>query len=247
MRILAVVPVRYGASRLPGKPLADLGGRPLVQWVYEAATGCTAFDDVIVATDSEEIAARVRDFGGVSELTRDNHLTGTDRVAEVAERHVDADVVVNVQGDQPFATAEMLRALVSPYVAGERPPMTTLACPLADPSWWTDPNVVKVVRDVNGYALYFSRSSIPYGAMDGRFQVEPLHHLGLYAFMRETILRFPTLPATPLEQQERLEQLRALEHGIRIRVCDTERPVLEVNTPEDLERARRQVAGKVSR
>jgi 3-deoxy-manno-octulosonate cytidylyltransferase (CMP-KDO synthetase) len=247
MRILAVVPVRYGASRLPGKPLADLGGRPLVQWVYEAATGCTAFDDVIVATDSEEIAARVRDFGGVSELTRANHLTGTDRVAEVAERHVDADVVVNVQGDQPFATAEMLRALVSPYLAGERPPMTTLACPLADPSWWTDPNVVKVVRDVNGYALYFSRSSIPYGAMDGGFQVEPLHHLGLYAFMRETILRFPTLPATPLEQQERLEQLRALEHGIRIRVCDTERPVLEVNTPEDLERARRQVAGKVSR
>jgi 3-deoxy-manno-octulosonate cytidylyltransferase (CMP-KDO synthetase) len=247
MRILAVVPVRHGASRLPGKPLADLGGRPLVQWVYEAAAGCAAFDDVIVATDSEEIAARVRDFGGVSELTRDDHLTGTDRVAEVAERHLDADVVVNVQGDQPFATAEMLRALVSPYVAGERPAMTTLACPLADPSWWTDPNVVKVVRDASGYALYFSRSSIPHGAMEGNSKVRPLHHLGLYAFTRETVIRFPTLSPTPLEQQERLEQLRALEHGIRIRVCDTDRPALEVNTPEDLERARRQVAGEGSR
>lgn len=248
MKVLAVVPVRYGASRLPGKPLADLGGRPLVQWVYEAAAECPAFDEVVLATDSEEIAARVRDFGGASELTRDDHLTGTDRVAEVAERHVDADVIVNVQGDQPFTTADMLGALVSPYLAGEWPPMTTLACPLADPSWWTDPNVVKVVRDVNGYALYFSRSSIPHGGMDQNSQIRPLHHLGLYAFTRETVLQFPMLPPTPLEQQERLEQLRALEHGIRIRVCDTDRPVLEVNTPEDLERARRQVGGgQVSR
>lgn len=239
MKILAVVPVRYGASRFPGKPLADLDGRPLVQWVYEAATGCPAYDEVIVATDSEEIAARVRDFGGVSELTREDHPSGTDRVAEVAERHADADVVVNVQGDQPFATPDMLGALVEPYVAGERPPMTTLACPLVDPASWTDPNVVKVVRDVDGYALYFSRTSIPHGAAGDGSHVKPLHHLGLYAFTREAVLRFTTLPPTPLERQERLEQLRALEHGIRIRVCDTDRPVLEVNTPEDLEAAER--------
>jgi 3-deoxy-manno-octulosonate cytidylyltransferase (CMP-KDO synthetase) len=238
VRILAVVPVRYGATRFPGKPLADLDGRPVVQWVYEAATGCPDFDDVIVATDSEEIAGRVREFGGAVEMTREDHLSGTDRVAEVAERHPEADVVANVQGDQPFATTEMLTALVAPYVAGEQPPMTTLACPLSNPAWWTDPNVVKVVRGADGYALYFSRSSIPHGAADEGSHVKPLHHLGLYAFSRETVLRFPGLSPTPLELQERLEQLRALEHGIRIRVCDTERPVLEVNTPEDLEQAR---------
>lgn len=241
MKIVAVIPVRYTASRFPGKPLADLDGRPLVQWVYEAAAGCTAYDEVIVATDNQEIAARIRDFGGIVELTRDDHPSGTDRVAEVAERHPDADVVLNVQGDQPFATREMLEALVQPYLAGERPSMTTLACPLFDAASWTDPNVVKVVRGIDGHALYFSRSSIPYGAADAGSHVKPLHHLGLYAFTRETLLRFPSLPSTPLEQQERLEQLRALEHGIRIRVCETDRPLLEINTPEDLERARRLV------
>jgi 3-deoxy-manno-octulosonate cytidylyltransferase (CMP-KDO synthetase) len=235
--ILAVVPAREAAVRFPGKPLADLAGRPLVQWVYDAAASCSAFGAVIVATDSETIAERVRAFGGRVEMTSRDHPTGTDRVAEVAERHPEADVVANVQGDQPFATPEMLTALVQPYLSGETPPMTTLACPLVDPDWWDNPNVVKVVRDLDGYALYFSRASIPHGAAAADSEVEPLHHLGLYAFTRETVLRFPTLSPTPLELQERLEQLRALEHGIRIRVCDTDRPVLEVNTPEDLQMA----------
>jgi 3-deoxy-manno-octulosonate cytidylyltransferase (CMP-KDO synthetase) len=241
VKVLAVVPVRYEASRFPGKPLADLNGRPLVQWVYEAAASCTVYDDVIVATDNDEIAARVRDFGGHVELTRDDHPTGTDRVAEVAERHADADVIVNVQGDQPFVVPQMLHALVEPYLAGERPAMTTLACPIVETASWTNPNVVKVVRGVDGYALYFSRSPIPHGAMDAGANVKPLHHLGLYAFARETVLRLRTLPPTPLEQQERLEQLRALEHGIDIRVCETDRPLVEVNTPEDLDQARRLV------
>ena len=235
--ILAVIPAREAAVRFPGKPLADLAGRPLVQWVYEAAMSCPAFGSVIVATDSETIAERVRAFGGRVELTSSDHPSGTDRVAEVAERHPEAEVVANVQGDQPFATSEMLTALVAPYLAGETPPMTTLACPLVDPTWWGDPNVVKVVRGVDGYALYFSRSSIPHGAANDGSIVQPLHHLGLYAFTRETVLRFPGLAPTPLEHQERLEQLRALEHGIRIKVCDTDRPVMEVNTPEDLEAA----------
>jgi 3-deoxy-manno-octulosonate cytidylyltransferase (CMP-KDO synthetase) len=241
VRILAVIPVRYGASRFPGKPLADLGERPMVEWVYDAAMACAVYDDVIVATDNEEIAARVHEFGGVVELTRDDHVSGTDRVAEVAERHPEADVVVNVQGDQPFATPKMLETLVQPYVMGEHPSMTTLACPIVDAASWKDPNVVKVVRAIDGNALYFSRSPIPHGATDDGSRVKPLHHLGLYAFTRETVLRFPSLPATPLEQQERLEQLRALEHGIRIRVCETDRPLLEINTPEDLERARQLV------
>jgi 3-deoxy-manno-octulosonate cytidylyltransferase (CMP-KDO synthetase) len=237
--VLAVIPAREAARRFPGKPLADLGGRPVVQWVHDAAASCPSFRDVIVATESDAIAERVRSFGGRVEMTSPDHPSGTDRVAEVAERHPEADVVANVQGDQPFATPEMLTALVAPYFSGETPPMTTLACPLVDPAWWEDPNVVKVVRGVDGYALYFSRSSIPHGAADEGSVVQPLHHLGLYAFTRETVLRFPRLPPTPLEHQERLEQLRALEHGIRIKVCETERPVLEVNTPEDLQAAER--------
>jgi 3-deoxy-manno-octulosonate cytidylyltransferase (CMP-KDO synthetase) len=247
VKILAVIPVRYGASRFPGKPLADLQGRPIVQWVHDAAVGCPAFDEVIVATDSEEIAARVREFGGTVELTRDDHSSGTDRVAEVAERHGDADVVVNVQGDQPFATAEMLNALVEPYLTGAGPPMTTLACPLDDPEWWQDANVVKVVSRLDGYALYFSRSSIPHRGFDEGSHARPRHHLGLYAFTRETVLRFSALAPTPLELQEGLEQLRALEHGIGLLVCHTSRPVFEVNTPEDLERARRMVGDPASR
>lgn len=238
MNILAVIPVRFGAARLPGKPLADLDGRPIVQWVHDAASACPDFDRVIVATDNDEIAAAVRGFGGEVEMTRDDHRSGTDRVAEVAARHPEADVVVNVQGDQPFATPEMLGALVAPYTAGETPPMTTLACPITDPRLVDDPNAVKVVCDVNGDALYFSRSRIPWSA-EG--DAELLHHLGLYAFTRETVLRFPSFPPTPLEGHERLEQLRALEHGVKIRVCRAERPVLEVNTREDLDEARRLV------
>ena len=126
MNILAVVPVRYQATRFPGKPLADLEGRPLVQWVYESASRCHSLDTVIVATDSAEIVSRVTAFGGAVEFTRTDHVSGTDRVAEVAERHPEADVVVNVQGDQPFVSPEMLDALVAPYRTGDRPPMTTL-------------------------------------------------------------------------------------------------------------------------
>jgi len=214
-----------------------LGGRPIVQWVYEATRDSGLFDDVVVATDDEGIADRTKDFGGEVEMTRADHATGSDRVAEVAERRPEADVVVNVQGDQPFVTESMLRSLIDPYLDGERPDMTTLASPLAHPSDDDDPNVVKVVCDRDQFALYFSRSPIPHGALSSR-----LHHLGLYAFTRETILRFPTFTPTPLEQAERLEQLRALEHGVRIQVRPAERSVLEINTPEDLAAARRLVA-----
>jgi 3-deoxy-manno-octulosonate cytidylyltransferase (CMP-KDO synthetase) len=236
LSILAVIPVRYGAARFPGKPLAELDGRPVVQWVYEAAAACPSYDRVIVATDHQEIASCVRGFGGDVEMTGDQHRSGTDRVAEVAAHHDDHDVVVNVQGDQPFATPEMLTALVEPYLAGETPEMTTLASPLTDPVMAADPNVVKVVCDVHGHALYFSRSPIPHSGGPG--EPERLHHLGLYAFTRETVLRFPSFEPTPLEGHERLEQLRALENGVRIRVCRSERHVLEINTPEDLDAAR---------
>jgi 3-deoxy-manno-octulosonate cytidylyltransferase (CMP-KDO synthetase) len=239
--VLAVIPARYGASRFPGKMLADLGGRPVIQWVHDAARGCTAFDDVVVATDDERIASAARGFGANVEMTRDDHATGSDRVAEVAERRGDADVVANVQGDQPFATTEMLEALLSPYASGERPDMSTVATPLPDPAAADDPNSVKVVCDRAGYAMYFSRSRIPHFAEGGENPY--LHHLGLYAFTRETVLRFPSLEPTPLERHERLEQLRALEHGIRIRVSHVPHPILEINTPEDLAKANEQIAG----
>ena len=236
MQILAVIPARFGAQRFPGKPLADLGGRPVIQWVYEAATSCPHFDAVVVATDDERIARCVEGFGGEVELTRGDHPSGTDRVAEVAERRPDADVVVNVQGDQPFAEAAMLTALVQPYLDGGRPAMTTLACPLAAEAR-DDLNTVKVVCDLAGNALYFSRSPIPSSG-------PALQHLGLYAFTREAVLHFPTLAPTALERQERLEQLRALEHGVQIRVCRTNRPVIEINTPEDLVAAAPMTSGR---
>jgi 3-deoxy-manno-octulosonate cytidylyltransferase (CMP-KDO synthetase) len=208
-----------------------------VERVYTAATACPHFDRVVVATDDERVADCVRAFGGAVEMTRDDHSSGTDRVAEVAERHPEADVVVNVQGDQPFVSADQLAALLGPYLIGEAPQMTTLACPLAEGLDPDDPGVVTVVRDRRGRALYFSRSPIPYG------EGPHLHHLGLYAFRRNALEEYTTLPETELEVRERLEQLRALEHGFEIVVCLTDEAVLEVNTPADLERARAAAGG----
>lgn len=212
-----------------------------MQRVYEAAIACPHFDRVVVATDDERVADCVRSFGGTVALTSSSHRSGTDRVAEVAERHPDADVAVNVQGDQPFVSVEQLTALMRPYLDGDSPPMTTLACPLGHGLDPNDPGVVKVVRDRRGRALYFSRSPIPFG--EGDF----LHHLGLYAFRRDALREYSGLQETELEVRERLEQLRALEHGMEIMVCVTPEPVLEVNTPEDLERARAAVAGEPAR
>jgi 3-deoxy-manno-octulosonate cytidylyltransferase (CMP-KDO synthetase) len=240
VRAHAVIPARYDSTRFPGKPLALLGGRSMVEWVYEAAASCRHFERVVVATDSDEIAACVHGFGGEVEMTRSDHATGTDRVAEVAERVPEADVIANVQGDQPFVTARMLEQLLEPYLVGDIPEMTTLACPL-DPRAAHDPNLVKVVCDRAGRALYFSRAPIPHG-VDGTAPF--LHHLGLYAFRAEFLRVYSTLAETQLERCERLEQLRALEHGYRIIVCRTEHAVLEVNTPEDLERAQTLVAAR---
>jgi 3-deoxy-manno-octulosonate cytidylyltransferase (CMP-KDO synthetase) len=234
VKTLGVIPARQGSQRLPGKPLARIHDRPLVEWVYRAASTFPGFARTIVATDSDEIAELVNGFGGEVELTASGHRTGTDRVAEVAGGHPEYDVVVNVQGDQPFLAHAQLERLLEPFARGDDPEMTTLACPLAgDPD---DPNLVKVVCGIDDAALYFSRSRIPYATVDA--DVDYLHHLGLYAFRRDVLLRYCGLQPTPLEEFERLEQLRALAHGIRIVVCLTDRPVLEVNTPVDLERAR---------
>ena len=213
----------------------------MVQRVYEAAKSCPAFSRVIVATESEKIADCVRGFNGEVELTADTHETGTDRIAEVAARHPEYEVVVNVQGDQPFVKAEMLSQLVAPYVESQAlPEMTTLACPLDIEKDLDNPNVAKVICDRHFNALYFSRSPIPYFRQ--KLTAPVYHHLGLYAFRADFLATYTQLEATPLEQCESLEQLRVLEHGHRIHVCQTETAIIEINTPEDLIAAQALVA-----
>lgn len=207
----------------------------MVQWVYEVAQRCPSFSKVVVATDSEAVANCVRGFGGEVEMTRSDHLTGTDRVAEVAERYPQMGAIANVQGDQPFVTPEMLTHLVTPYLQGEFPDMTTLACPLDYKTGYTDPNVVKVLCDRNGRALYFSRAPIPY--YRNFCPVPVFHHLGLYAFRKDFLADYAKLTPTPLEHCEGLEQLRVLEHGFSIQVCHVENMVIEINTPDDLAKA----------
>jgi 3-deoxy-manno-octulosonate cytidylyltransferase (CMP-KDO synthetase) len=244
VKILAVIPARYQSQRFPGKPLALVGDRPMIEWVYQAAKNAQVFDEVIVATDSPQIATCVRNFGGKVEMTREDHLTGTDRVAEVATRYPKMQVVANVQGDQPFVTTEALQQLVSPYLQGEAPEMTTLGCPLNCEEDRLNPHTVKVICSVQGHALYFSRAAIPY--FRNRGEVPVYHHLGLYAFRRDFLAAYAQLTPTPLEQCEGLEQLRVLEHGYTIRVAFTQTSTLEINTPEDLERAQLFVSERIA-
>jgi 3-deoxy-manno-octulosonate cytidylyltransferase (CMP-KDO synthetase) len=238
-RLAAVIPVRMTATRLPGKPLLDLGGRTVVERVLAAAVGSGVFDDVVVATDDDRIAEVVRASGGTVVMTSSDHVTGSERVAEAAE-HLDADVVANVQGDQPFVTAQMLEVLVRPYRKGSAPEMTTVGCPLRDAAQAADPSVVKVVRALDGSALYFTRSAVPHGGATDPSVV--LHHMGLYAFRSDFLRDYAAMAPTPLERAESLEQLRVLEHGHLIAVGEVPSLTLEINTPEDYALAQALVA-----
>lgn len=236
MTVVGVIPARYASTRFPGKPLADLGRKPLIQWTWEAAKRCSTLDRVIVATDDARIAAAVRAFGGDVAMTRADHPSGTDRLAEVA-RALDADIIVNIQGDEPFLKPETVDAIVRPLLEDPTLEMST-ACVLAtDADDVNDPNVVKAVVDSNGNALYFSRLPIPYLRDAHKGPVTRRLHLGLYAYRRDFLLQFASWPPTPLEQAESLEQLRALEHGAPVRVVDVPERALGVDTPADLERA----------
>ncbi|MGO9830781.1 MAG: 3-deoxy-manno-octulosonate cytidylyltransferase [Myxococcaceae bacterium] len=236
MRALAVIPARWGSTRFPGKPLAMLAGRPLVQHVVEAALRSGAFERVVVATDDERIAEAVSRFGGNVERTSAAHLSGTDRVAEVVARlpQEAPDVVVNLQGDEPLLDAASLRRLVHAFT-DVRVAMATLVRPLEEATERLSPHVVKVVPDIRGDALYFSRADIPFDR-DG-MRVPRFAHVGLYGYRRATLVRLAQLPPGTLEQAESLEQLRALEHGIRIRCVVTEHRSIGVDTPADLARA----------
>src|SRR6185312_13509123 len=235
MKILCVIPSRITSTRIQRKPLLPIQGKPMVQWVYENASRCKALSKVVVATDSQEIAAVIQRIGGTAIMTDPSLATGSDRVAVVAEQYPEMDVVINLQGDEPFIKPRMLEQLVSPYLAGETPEMTTLAYPLNMKTEYTNPGAVKVITDLKGNAIYFSRAPIPYFRTQESAPV--YHHIGLYAFRRDFLLSYKLLSQTPLEKTESLEQLRALEHGYKIRVCLTEEKTLEINTPEEYEQA----------
>jgi len=232
MKILCVIPSRIGSTRLPRKPLSLIQGKPMIQWTYENASRCTAFTEVVVATDSDEIAAIITACGGKVEMTDPDLPTGSHRTAAVSENYPGMDVIVNLQGDEPFIKPRMLEQLVSPYLAGESPEMTTLAYPLQNENEYSNPGIVKVITDIQGNALYFSRSPIPY--FRHKVDVPVYHHIGLYAFRQDFLNIYKDLSPTPLGEAESLEQLRVLEHGYRIRVCLTEETTLEINTPEEL-------------
>lgn len=257
MGIAAIIPARLASTRLPGKPLADIHGQPMIRRVYERVRQARRVERVVVATDDERIAAVVRGFGGEALMTSSAHASGTDRLAEAAQ-HVDAGVILNVQGDEPLVDPAALDALAAAMQADPGIEMGTLAVPLVDVEDMLAGAVVKVVLDARGDALYFSRSPIPCvrvqpwnaraaaAAAVGRGLAR--RHLGVYAYRRELLLRFAAWPPEPLEAAEGLEQLRALHHGVRIRVVDVEGDGgLAVDTPEDLERVRRRLAPPAGR
>jgi len=239
MRVTAIIPARYASTRFPGKPLADLAGKPMIQWVYERTARSTAVNRVLVATDDERIATAVRAFGGEAVMTRSDHETGTDRLAEVAAK-IETALIVNVQGDEPLIDPRMIDQAVDPMRRNPGVPMGTLKSRISTVEEYLNPNVVKVVTDRNDYALYFSRSPLPYGRdfaerISEEFpRMEAYKHIGLYVYRRDFLLTYQRLSPTPLEQLEKLEQLRVLENGFKIKVAETKSVSHGVDTPEDL-------------
>jgi 3-deoxy-manno-octulosonate cytidylyltransferase (CMP-KDO synthetase) len=236
MRCLIVIPARMGSTRFPGKPLCDLLGKPMVQWVYERAVASGIADRVVVATPDTEIVDRCKGFGAEAVLTRADHPSGTDRIAEVAE-NLEADVYVNVQGDEPLIRPESIAACAQPLLTSraERCDLASVysRCPEEE---LDNPAVVKVVTDVEGFALYFSRHAIPFPRNERILPVKK--HVGIYAYRREAVMSFAGWEPTPLERAESLEQLRFLEHGYRMLMSEGAGSELAVDTPEQAEEVR---------
>lgn len=252
MTTIGIIPARLASTRLPRKLLLDKTGKPLIQYVWETAVSCRALDEVIVATDSTEIAAVVRGFGGRAELTGE-FASGTDRVADVVRRCCpQAEIVVNLQGDEPELDASVITTLVDTIASGGE--MATVATPLLSAAAIRDPSCVKVVTDVNGRALYFSRHPIPFSRDAAPEDVlrdgapSPwLLHVGLYAYRRDFLLQLTALPPSPLEELERLEQLRALQAGASIAVAIVAHAAAGIDTPADYDAFVTRQAGSVRR
>jgi 3-deoxy-manno-octulosonate cytidylyltransferase (CMP-KDO synthetase) len=232
MKVLCVIPARYASTRLPGKPLSMIAGKPMIQHVYERACQAKLPNEVVVATDNELVEKAVLDFGGKAVMTSPDHPSGTDRLAEVALMYPDVDVIVNVQGDEPMIPPEVIDRLAEAFNGDADLNMATMKV-VMDEEDYENPAAVKVVTDQQGYALYFSRSLMPYprNKPEG-FKV--FKHVGIYAYRRNFLLKYAALAPTPLEKAESLEQLRALENGYKIKVLESDFQGIGVDTPEDL-------------
>lgn len=235
-QVVIVIPARYGSTRLPGKPLVSLAGKPMIQRVFERAKLAKTAGRVVVATDDDRIVKAVEAFGGEARMTRTDHRTGTDRIAEVAA-HLEGQVFVNVQGDEPLLDPAAVDAAVTALSEEPAAAISTVAVPIRTPADIMDPNVVKTVLDFDDNALYFSRAPIPW-VRDSAHKTHARHlkHLGLYVFQRDALLEYPTLPQGELERLEQLEQLRWLENGWKIRVAEVEHDAVSVDVPEDVAR-----------
>ena len=234
LKTIAVIPARMSSTRFPGKVLANLGGKPIIQWVWERTVRSRA-SRVLIATDSEEVIRAAKSFGANAVMTRPDHPSGSDRIREAA-LNIDYDVIINVQGDEPFMEPDVINSLINVMNGADSPEMATVVVPCKRGEIASNPNLPKVVLTADDYALYFSRSEIPFLRVGGTDM--PLYrHWGIYAYRRATLDRFVSLPESALEKCEKLEQLRALENGIRIKVVKTAFQSIGIDTPEDLARA----------
>lgn len=236
-----IIPSRYASTRLHAKPLIEVDGKPIIQWVYEKASAVKQADDVIVATDHEEIYNCVKSFGGHVEMTRDDHKCGSDRIAEVAERHPEMEYIVNLQGDEPMITPESIDSVITALKTGENADIATLLRVIDDKDEVENPNLVKCVIDNNNFALYFSRSKIPYERNIG--EATFYGHIGLYGYKREALFKMTSLPQAMLEKAESLEQLRALQSGMRIITSIVDFKPIGIDTKEDVEEFKKAVLG----
>ncbi|MGE4588254.1 MAG: 3-deoxy-manno-octulosonate cytidylyltransferase [Acidaminococcaceae bacterium] len=233
MKVLCVIPARYASTRLPGKPLALIAGKPMIQHVYERACRALLPQEVVVATDSKIVADAVQGFGGKVMMTSPDHPSGTDRLAEVALSYTDVDVIVNVQGDEPMIPPEVIDKLAQAFEDDKDLNMATLKTLMGEEDY-NNPNAVKVVTDQNGYALYFSRSLLPY-PRNKKDDFKVYKHVGIYAYRRSFLLSYAAYAPTPLEKIEGLEQLRVLENGQRIKVLESKFQGIGIDTKEDLD------------
>lgn len=242
-KIVGIIPARFASSRLLGKPLADIGGKPMIQHTYESTLKAKLLHEVIIAVDDEKIAQVVRSFGARVIVTPKDIATGSDRIAYVARNLPYAEIIVNIQGDEPFIEGKMIDQAIEPLFFDKSVDVATLAKRITSVEELKAPSVAKVVFDYNNFALYFSRSPIPY-VREAKSNIERISlaeiykHIGLYVFRRESLFKFTSLPPTDLEQIEKLEQLRMLENGMKIKIVVTDYESISVDTPEDLDRAR---------
>lgn len=235
-KIVVVIPARYASTRLPGKPLISLAGKPMIQHVYERAKRAQTVHEVLVATDDQRILDAVQSFGGVAHMTRADHRTGTERIAEVAA-HEPGDIFVNVQGDEPLIDPICIDTAIAALLEDPPAQIATVATAIRHANDVMDPNVVKTVLDFDEFALYFSRAPIPWiRDTQQKLRVKYWKHLGLYVFQRDALLDYPTLPQGELERIEQLEQLRWLENGYRIRVAEVPHDAVSVDVPDDVAR-----------